>query len=281
MSGERRVWFVTGASKGIGLETVRAALEVGDRVVATSRRPGDFAGKIQKTDDFLAVEMTIPESVSIRHAVDQALDRFGRIDVLVNNAGYSLLGSVEELSDEAVRRNFDVNVMGVLAVQRAVLPVMREQRKGHVINLASISASVTGPATGIYSATKAAVLMLTEALAAELAVFGVHATAVCPGGVRTDFLDPSSSQGAEEATRSAYPQVRRAMAGYGRLNHNQGGDPRLVAEAFVQLTRMPDPPSRLYLGTDALQALRFKVEDVIDQANSHIALSQSIDGERG
>ncbi|HSX66860.1 SDR family oxidoreductase [Nocardioides sp.] len=273
---ESRVWFVTGASKGIGLETVRAALLAGDRVVATSRRPADFPEELRRRDDFLAVEMTIPDSNSIQNAVDQALDRFGRIDVVVNNAGYSLLGSVEELTDEAVRRNFDVNVMGVLAVQRAVLPIMREQRDGHVINLASISASVTGPATGIYSATKAAVLMISEALAAEAAELGIRVTAVCPGGVRTDFLDPSSSRGAEEGAQSAYPRVRRAVAGYTGLNHNQSGDPRLVGKAFVELSRMDSPPSRLYLGTDALGALQSKLSQVIDEANRYARLSASI-----
>ncbi len=273
-----KVWFVTGASKGIGLETVRAALRAGDRVVATSRRPTDFAATVGDAEGFLAVEMSIPDSASIQRAVDQALARFGRIDVLVNNAGYSLLGSVEELGDEEVRRNFDVNVMGVLAVQRAVLPVMREQRGGQVINLASISASVTGPATGIYSATKAAVLMISEALAAETADFGVRVTAVCPGGVRTDFLDPSSSRGAESGAESAYPRVRQATAAYAGLNHRQGGDPRLVGEAFVQLSQLANPPSRLYLGSDALAAVTRKAQAVVDQARTHAKLSSSIDG---
>ncbi|MBB2892001.1 hypothetical protein FHU39_001985 [Flexivirga oryzae] len=154
---------------------------------------------------------------------------------------------MEELTDEAVRRNFDVNVFGVLAVQRAVLPLMRSNRSGHIINLASISASVTGPATGIYSATKAAVLMISEALAAEGAEHGIRTTAVCPGGVRTDFLDPSSSRGADDGARSAYSLVRRALSGDASLNHRQGGDPRLVAEAFVRLSRMSDPPARLCL----------------------------------
>lgn len=272
-----RVWFVTGASKGIGLETVRAALEAGDRVVATSRRPADFNGRVDSGADFLALEMAIPDAQSIEGAVEQAIGRFGRIDVLVNNAGYSLLGSIEELSGDAIRRNFDVNVMGVLAVQRAVLPVMRRQGSGHIINLASISASVTGPATGIYSATKAAVLMISEALAAEAAEFGIRVTAACPGGVRTDFLDSTSSRGADEGSRSVYPRVRDAIAGYDRLNHNQGGDPRLVAQAFLEVSRMEHPPTRLYLGSDALNALRHKLQSVIDQAGGTAALSASID----
>lgn len=270
------VWFVTGASKGMGLETARAALDAGARVVATSRDPDRLQQQIgARNDRFLAVSMSLTDPADVARAVAAAVDAFGRIDVLVNNAGYSILGAVEEFTRDEIRHNFDVNVFGLLEVTQQVLPHMRRQGSGHVINLASISANVTGPATGLYSATKAAVLMLTEALAAETGSLGVHATAVCPGGVRTDFLDSSSSRRAAEEIAD-YGTVRTALQQYDELNHQQGGDPQLVAQALVTLSRMEQPPSRLYLGTDAVQAIEHKARTVLDDARRHRDLSTSI-----
>ncbi|MGY0498234.1 SDR family oxidoreductase [Nocardia sp. FBN12] len=277
MSNSEPVWFVTGASKGIGLETARAALDAGARLVATSRDADRLRSQIGAPEDrFLAVSMSLTDPADISRAVSTAVEAFGRIDVLVNNAGYSMLGAVEEFNRDEIRQNFDVNVFGLLEVTQQVLPHMRRQGSGHVINIASISADVTGPATGLYSATKAAVLMLTEALAAETAPLGIHATAVCPGGVRTDFLDSSSSrQPAEEIAE--YAIVRTALHRYAELNHQQGGDPRLVAQALITLSQMQQPPTRLYLGKDALYAIDHKARSVLDDARRHQALSASID----
>ena len=187
-----RVWFITGASKGIGLETVHAALRAGDRVVATSRRPADFAESLGDHDDCLAVEMALPDSGSIQRAVDQAMDRFGQVDVLVNNAGYSLLGSVEELSDEAVRRNFDVNVMGVLAVQRAVLPIMRERRSGQIVNVSTTGVYFRVPRFSAYIASKAALEAFSDCVDAELARDGIQVSSIQMPLVRTPMIEPTS-----------------------------------------------------------------------------------------
>lgn len=272
------VWLVTGASKGIGKKVVEAALAAGDRVVAGSRDPralDEWAREQGVHDRLLAVRLDVTSAESAASAVSAAVDRFGRVDVLVNNAGYLLHGGVEEFSDAELRRSFDVNVFGVLTMIRVVLPVMREQRSGRVIDLASISAEVTSPAVGLYSATKAAVLMFSEALAAEAEPLGVFVTAVCPGGVRTDFLDSSSAHRAER-TIEAYRSVHETEDSLGRANHNQGGDPTLVARALVTLARMDAPPRRLYLGEDAVRsAIRAKHQQ-LESIDEHRALSESI-----
>ena len=204
------------------------------------------------------------------------MDRFGRIDVLVNNAGYAILGAVEEFSIDEVKTNFDVNVFGLLSVMQAVLPHMRAAESGHIINLASISGTVTGPAQGVYSATKAAVIMLSEALNEEVAPFNIHVTAICPGGVRTDFLDNSSMKRPAKQIED-YHVVKQTMSGLGQLNHNQSGDPELVAKAIVQVADMEQPPARLYLGAGALSGLQYKINEVIQEANQFADLSVSTD----
>lgn len=270
------VWFVTGASKGMGLETVRAALAAGARVAATSRDAARLSEAVGAPEGrFLAVEMSFDSEHSIQAAVDTAVETFGRLDVLVNNAGYALLGGVEEFSDHEVRANFDVNVFGLLAVTRAVLPVMRGQRSGTILNMASISANATGPATGLYSATKAAVLMLSEALADEVESLGISVTAICPGGVRTDFLDPSSARRA--ARRIAdYTVVERTTEAYARLNHNQGGDPARVADVLVMLSQSENPPRRLYLGADAVHAIESICHQTVRDAERYKRISLSV-----
>lgn len=277
---DQQVWMITGASQGMGLETALAALDAGHRVAATSRS----AQRLQETvaqarpqalDRFLGLSMAFEEE-SIARAVAEVQERWGRLDVLVNNAGYAVLGALEEFSMEEVRTNFDVNVFGLLAVTQAVLPFMREQGSGRIINLASVSGTVTGPAQGIYSATKAAVIMMTEALAAEVAPLGLHATAVCPGGVRTDFLDASSMRRPQRHLPE-YDAVVHAMQGLGELNHHQKGDPALVGRAMVELAGMEQPPARLYLGEGALHAVRHQAHAVLDSATEHEALSRSID----
>lgn len=204
------------------------------------------------------------------------MKKYGRIDVLVNNAGYAILGAVEEMSMNEVRANFDVNVFGLLAITQAVLPHMRSQQSGHIINLTSISGSVTGAAQGIYSASKAAVIMIGEALSEEVAPFNIQVTSICPGGVRTDFLDNSSMKRPEKQI-AEYHVAAQTMRSLDRLNHNQSGDPALVADVILEVASMKQPPTRLYLGGSALAALQYKVNSIIADANRYVALSESID----
>ncbi|MBF0699629.1 SDR family NAD(P)-dependent oxidoreductase [Streptococcus danieliae] len=276
----KKVLFVTGASKGIGLEVAVAALEKDYRVIATSRNAATLREQVlarvpEAGADFLALEMAFTED-SIKAAVKQALDQFGRIDVLVNNAGYGIFGALEEFSLEEVRKNFDVNVFGLLALTQAVLPGMREQQSGHIINLASISGSVTGPVQGIYSATKASVIMMSEALQAEVEPFGIQVTAVNPTGIRTDFLDASSMRRPEKEIKD-YEVVQATMSGLARLNHNQGGDPTYLAQAILELAAMKKAPNRFYAGSGALAAMQYKITEVVQEINDFRELSQSVD----
>lgn len=277
---EQKVWLVTGASKGIGLQIVLEALKAGNIVVGTSRDSQKLSQAVatelgETSKNFWAVEMEFDET-SINTIVAQVIAKYGRIDVLVNNAGYALLGAVEEVELTDVKKNFDVNFFGLLSMTQAVLPQMRKQKAGNIINLASISGTVTGPTQGIYSATKAGVIMLSEALAAEVEPFGIKVTAIAPGGVRTDFLDQTSLREPSKTT-SDYQVVRDTMAGLKRLNHNQSGDPKRVAEAIVKVAQMKRPPVRLYLGSGAIQALQAKLNEVVTEVNAHLDLSQSTD----
>lgn len=277
----KKVLLVTGASKGIGLEIVLRGLEEGYHVVGTSRNAERLTAAVgerlpEKAADFTAVEMSF-DTESINSTIKAIISDLGRIDVLVNNAGYAVLGALEEFSIEEVKTNFEVNVFGVLQVMQAVLPHMRAQNGGHIINLASISGTVTGPSQSIYSATKASVIMFSEALAMEAAPFNINVTAICPGGVRTDFLDSSSMRRPAKSIPE-YHVVNETMEGLNRLNHNQSGDPKLVAKAILEVASMEKAPLRLYLNTGALIALQNKLNQVAKEANEYAPLSQSTDG---
>lgn len=276
----KEVVIVTGASKGIGFEIVLAALNNDMIVVGTSRTPEKLAAKVQeklpaKVDNFTATKMDFNEE-SIKQVVSEVIAKFGRIDVLVNNAGYAILGAFEDMDMAEVRTNFDVNVFGLMSMTQAVLPQMRKQKSGRIINLSSISGSVTGPSQSIYSASKAAVTLMSEALAQEVAPYNIKVTALCSWGVRTDFLDESSLK--KPATQGGdYKVVDQTLAGLARLNHNQNGDPALVAQAIMKVVDMPNPPARLYLGAGALMAVQSKIEEIVQVANENLELSQSID----
>lgn len=277
----KKVMVVTGASKGIGLATTIAGLQNDYQVAATSRNAAQLkeivASKLADSsllDNFYPVEMQFNEA-DIHQAIASIIDQFGRIDVLVNNAGYALLGALDEVAMDEVRANFDVNVFGLLEVTQAVLPQMKKQHSGSIINLASISGTVTGPAQGIYSATKAAVIMMSEALQDEVAADGIHVTAICPSGVRTEFLGESMKEPENKTDNNT--AVSQTMAGLAHLNHNQSGNPVLVAEVILKLASMEQPPVRLYLGQPALAALQQKVQQVVNSTNQNIDLSMSID----
>jgi NAD(P)-dependent dehydrogenase (short-subunit alcohol dehydrogenase family) len=189
----QKVWFVTGASKGLGLSLVKQLLNKGYNVAATSRNVADLEGAVGKSESFLPLAVNITDEQSVTDAISQTISLFGKIDVVVNNAGYGLVGGLEELSDAEARANFDVNVFGSLNVIRAAMPHLREQKSGHIFNISSIG-GFTGnfPGFGIYCATKFAVQGFTESLAAEIKSFGVKATIVSPGYFRTNFLAADS-----------------------------------------------------------------------------------------
>ncbi|KAB0643602.1 oxidoreductase [Burkholderia latens] len=275
--GFKRVWFITGASRGIGALIAQAALEDGNAVVAAGRNAAAIVERLGDSAALLPVQLDVTNEAQARAAVQAAIDTFGRIDVLVNNAGFGLLGAVEESADSDVRRMFDTNVFGLLNVTRAVLPAMRANRSGHVINISSIGGYRAAAGFGVYSSTKFAVEGITEALHAELKPLGIHATVVEPGYFRTDFLDASSLVVAPhviddyDETSGA---VRRKAT---QLNHNQPGDPAKLAAAMIALADAADPPLRLPLGTDTLAAIAAKNAYVTEETEAWKALASSTD----
>ncbi|MBI3346253.1 MAG: SDR family NAD(P)-dependent oxidoreductase [Burkholderiales bacterium] len=253
-----RVWLITGASRGIGARIAEAALAQGDAVVATARDATTIEQRFSAQPGLLAVALDVTDEAQAARAVTAALARFGRIDVLVNNAGYGLLGAVEEASADEVRRLYETNVFGLLNVTRAALPAMREQRRGHVINISSLGGYQSAAGFGVYCSTKFAVEGLTEALHAELTPLGIHATVVEPGYFRTEFLEGQSlvTSPRELGDYAATAGVVRERAK--QISLNQPGDPARLAQALLTLVAAPTPPLRLPLGTDTLRVLADK-----------------------
>ncbi|MDB5089594.1 MAG: NADP-dependent 3-hydroxy acid dehydrogenase YdfG, partial [Mucilaginibacter sp.] len=193
---KQKVWFITGASKGFGLEIAKAALAAGDKVVATVRSNADgLRSKLQQDNEVLVVSLDVTNEQQVKEGVQNAISRFGHIDVLVNNAGYGLLGATEEASDEEVRKQYDTNVFGLLNVTRAVLPHMRSQHSGHIINISSLFGyTASAPGFGLYGSTKFAVEGISEGLALEVKPLGIHVTAAAPGLFSTNFTSPDAYQ---------------------------------------------------------------------------------------
>lgn len=272
-----RVWLITGASRGIGAHIAEAALAQGDAVVATSRNAASVEKRLGVHRALLPLALDVTDEAQARHAVGAALDRFGRIDVLVNNAGYGLLGAVEESTADEVRRLYDTNVFGLLHVTRAVLPAMRAQRSGHVINISSLGGVQSAAGFGVYCSTKFAVEGLTEALHAELAPLGIHATVVEPGYFRTEFLDGASLTVSPRVLDDYAPSAGAVREAAQRINLNQPGDPVRLAQALMQLVASPTPPLRLPLGTDTLQAIEAKHAFVERETAQWRALAASTD----
>jgi NAD(P)-dependent dehydrogenase (short-subunit alcohol dehydrogenase family) len=257
-----RVWFITGTSGGIGSELVREVLRRGDSVVATSRNPQKVADTFgAHKDQLLAVAVDLGNSDQITRAVQAGISRFGKIDVLVNNAGYGLLGAVEEANDDEISRVHEINVFGLLRVLRAVLPHFRERKSGHVVNLSSISGLVGLPGIGIYNATKFAVEGISEALAAEVAPLGIKVTVVEPGPFRTEFL-----AGSLALAKNVIPEYEKTAgvtrAGAATRNGNQPGDPVRAAAAIIQAVTAENPPLHLLLGRMAYELANKKISNL-------------------
>jgi NAD(P)-dependent dehydrogenase (short-subunit alcohol dehydrogenase family) len=262
-----QTWFITGASRGLGLELTQQLLRQGHRVAATSRDAAELRRAVDgDADGFLPLAADLASEASVADAVRAAVERFGRIDVVVNNAGYGQLGGLEELSDAEARANFDVNVFGTLNVIRQVMPQLRAQGGGHVINISSIAGIAGGfPGWGVYCATKFAVEGLSEALAAEAAPFGVRVTVVEPGYFRTNFLS-SGSLRLPEHKLDEYALVRQSEA-YHReqMLGNQPGDPVKAAGAIIRIAAEPNPPLHLLLGQDAHDLATSKLQSLADE----------------
>jgi NAD(P)-dependent dehydrogenase (short-subunit alcohol dehydrogenase family) len=276
-SNVKRVWLITGAARGIGATIADAALADGDAVVATGRNAQSVLDRFGERPRLLAAALDVTKEDSIATGVEAAIAKFGRIDVLVNNAGFGVIGAIEETSPEDIRRIFETNVFGLMNVTRAALPHLRAQRSGHIINLSSVGGYQSGPGYGVYCSTKFAVEAISEALHDELAPLGIRVTVVEPGYFRTDFLDATSV--VESKTRIAdydatAGEVRKAAKA---VNHRQPGDPVKLAKALVEIVKSEAPPLRLALGTDALGMIEDKNAFVQRELNAWRKLSASTD----
>lgn len=262
MTNHPKVWFITGSSTGFGRSLTEAVLKHGDRVVATARKPEQLSDLIDQYQEAVKViRLDVTNSQEVRDAVRVALDSFGRIDVLVNNAGYGSLGALEEVSDDAIRRQFETNVFGALDTMRAVLPAMREQRSGHILNISSVGGFVAFGGTGIYCATKFALEGLSEALAKEVATLGIKVTIVEPGAFRTDFNGRSLAVPDQQI--ADYAAISGEFLNWIRdMDGKQPGDPDKAAAAMIQAVESDNPPLRLALGEDAVNAISEKLESV-------------------
>jgi NAD(P)-dependent dehydrogenase (short-subunit alcohol dehydrogenase family) len=253
-----KIWFITGASRGFGALVAERALKKGDGVVATARNPKTITERFGEHPNLLAVKLDVAVEEQAIAAAKAAIDRFGRIDVLLNNAGFGLMGAIEEASASEIEAVYRTNVFGLLTVCRAVLPYMRKARSGRILNISSIGGYHGSAGFGIYCSTKFAVEGLSEAMYAELAPLGIHVTVVEPGYFRTDFLDSSSLSVSPhqipdyEATAG---KVRNVADG---LNHNQPGDPSKLADVLVAFADAPNPPVRLPLGSDTVAMIEAK-----------------------
>ena len=256
------VWFITGCSTGFGRELAALLLDQGKRVAVTARNPADVQDLVDgRGEQALALALDVTDAGQVREAVAAAEAHFGRVDVLVNNAGVGYFGAVEESDEAEVRRMFEINVWGLAAVTRAALPGMRARRRGHVVNISSIGGLRAFPAVGYYNATKFAVEGLSEALALEVAPLGINVTIVEPSGFRTDWAGRSANEVASPIADYAETAGRNRddIRGY---SGNQPGDPKKAAEAIVAAVEAETPPLRLLLGRAALKGARGKLADM-------------------
>jgi NAD(P)-dependent dehydrogenase (short-subunit alcohol dehydrogenase family) len=274
-----KVWFITGAGSGIGAATARAARKAGHRVVATGRNLEKLREALAEVagDDLLLEQLDVTSEAEAKRAVDAAVARFGRIDVLVNNAGYSLLGNFEEFTTEQIERQFAPNFWGVVHMMRAVLPIMRRQRSGHIINISSVAGVVGQGAVAAYGASKFAVEGLSLAVAHEVERFGIKVTVVEPGFFRTGLLDPSSVEWSSEHIED-YGPAGNIAAAWSVYDGQQPNDPAALGEALVQIADMEHPPKVFAAGGDALDAITPVVEARLAELRAHADLSKAAGG---
>lgn len=262
MANNAKVWLITGSSTGFGRSLAEAVLKHGHRVVATARKPEQLDDLVkQYTETASSIRLDVTNTSEIQEAIKSAIDAFGSVDVLVNNAGYGTVGALEEVSDEAIQRQFATNVFGALNMIRAVLPSMRERRSGHILNLSSVGGFVSFGGSGIYCSTKFALEGISEALSKEVADLGIKVTIIEPGAFRTDFNGRSLS--APEHQIDDYKPVSGKFLEWLReQDGKQPGDPDKAAQAMIKAVESDNPPLRLALGADAVGVIETKLESV-------------------
>src|SRR5512132_3890083 len=273
---DTKVWLVTGAGRGMGVDIANAALTAGHAVVATARNPGTVTAALGEDDDVLAIKLDVTDPTDAEAAVAAAIDRFGRIDVLVNNAGNFNAGFFEELGPEEFRAQIETTFFGPVNVTRAALPVMRGQRSGLVVTISSTAGLEGGEFTSAYAASKFGVEGWMESLAPEVAPFGIHTMLVEPGFFRTELLTPESTSYAASSIEDYAERTEQTVTAWKRVNGQQGGDPAKLANALVKLAGQPEPPLRFAAGADAVAAFERRANNLLTQANAYRELSSSL-----
>ncbi len=277
MKNKNRVWFITGSSSGFGRELAEQVLEGGEKVVATARNVGDVEDLVEKYPETArAVKLDVTNADDVKTSVEKAVAEFGKIDVLVNNAGYGLGGAIEEPSEEQIRRVFETNVFGAIRMMREVLPLMRERQSGHILNLSSIGGFRSGPSIGYYTATKFALEALSEALKQEVENLGIKVTLIEPGGFRTDFAGRSFEQ---PENRIADYVTSERIDKIGDYDGKQDGDPVKAVAAMIKVVDAENPPLRLPLGADAVKGMEEKMESVKQNIDEwrEVAVNTAVD----
>ncbi|WP_436520976.1 oxidoreductase [Actinoplanes sp. HUAS TT8] len=269
------VWLITGSSRGLGRQIAESVLEAGHRVVATARRPEQLEDLVVKYGDRVrAVALDVTDPAAARAAVAVAVDTFGRLDVLVNNAGYADVAAIEEMPEDEFRAQIEANFFGVVNVTRAALPVMRRQGSGHVIQVSSVGGRVGGPGLGAYQSAKWAVGGFSEVLSREVAGFGVRVTIAEPGGMRTDWAGTSMTTHA--ISEDYRPVIEPAVARLRAADGNQPGDPVRIAEVLIAVAADPEPPLHLLLGSDAFAVAQAQAERLAASDAKWRTVSESV-----
>jgi NAD(P)-dependent dehydrogenase (short-subunit alcohol dehydrogenase family) len=273
---DKQVWLVTGAGRGMGVDIATAALAAGHAVVATARNADTVTAALGEDDDLLAVKLDVTDPADAEAAAKAAVERFGRIDVLVNNAGNFYAGFFEEISPQDFRAQVETTLFGPLHVTRAVLPVMRAQRSGLVVAISSTAGIVGQAFCTAYAASKFGVEGWIESLTPEVLPFGIHTMLVEPGFFRTELLTPESTNYAAPSIDDYAERTNQTVAAWNAMNGQQGGDPTKLATALVQLARQDEPPLRWVAGADAVATVEQKAKDLLAQVDAYRELSSNL-----
>ena len=273
---DNKVWFITGAGRGMGVDIAKAALAAGHAVVATGRNPDAVTQALGEADDLLAVQLDVNDPADAQAAVQAAVERFGRIDVLVNNAGNFYAGFFEEITPGDFRAQVETTLFGPMHVTRAVLPVMRAQRSGLVVAISSTAGIVGQEFCTAYAAAKFGVEGWIESLAPEVAPFSIHTMLVEPGFFRTELLSPESTNYAKASIDDYAERTTQTVAAWNAMNGQQGGDPAKLATALVQLASRDEPPLRFVAGADAIATVEQKAKDLQAQVDAYRELSSNL-----
>jgi NAD(P)-dependent dehydrogenase (short-subunit alcohol dehydrogenase family) len=273
---DRKVWLITGAARGMGVDIAKAALAAGHAVVATARKAENVTTALGEHNDLLAVQLDVTDPTAAEAAVRAAVDRFGRLDVLVNNAGNFNAGFFEEISPADFRAQLETTLFGPVNVARAALPVMRAQRSGLLVTISSTAGIAGQEFCTAYAAAKFGVEGWMESLTPEVAPFGIRTMLVEPGFFRTELLTPESTRYADSSIEDYAERTAQTVAGWQSMNGLQGGDPAKLADALVQLASQDEPPLRFAAGADAVTTVEQKAQTLLAQADAYRELSSNL-----